>query len=65
MNVINTTDIEIIEKLIEARESETLASYRREMDGIASLKERVSKLAEIRSREGYMANGARKTAHSC
>ncbi|MBR2690093.1 MAG: transcriptional regulator [Aquamicrobium sp.] len=44
-----------LEKLIEARESETLAGYRREMDGIASLKERVSKLAEIRSREGYMA----------
>lgn len=44
-----------LEKLIDARESETLANYRREMEGITTLKERVSKLAEIRSREGYMA----------
>lgn len=44
-----------LDKLIDARESETLASYRREMDGITGIRDRVSKLAEIRSREGYMA----------
>ncbi|WP_244483568.1 metalloregulator ArsR/SmtB family transcription factor [Mesorhizobium sp. 1M-11] len=44
-----------LDKLIDAREIETLANYRREMDGIDSLRERVAKLAEIRSREGYMA----------
>lgn len=44
-----------LDKLIDARESETLANYRREMDGIGSIEGRVSKLAEIRSREGYMA----------
>lgn len=44
-----------LDKLIDARESETLAGYRREMDGIDDIEGRVSKLAEIRSREGYMA----------
>lgn len=44
-----------LDKLIDARESETLANYKREMDGITDIKDRVAKLAEIRSREGYMA----------
>lgn len=44
-----------LDRLIDDRESETLANYRREMDGINDIKDRVSKLAEIRSREGYMA----------
>ncbi|PLP59888.1 MarR family transcriptional regulator [Mesorhizobium loti] len=44
-----------LDKLIDARENETLTNYRREMEGIDSIEGRVSKLAEIRSREGYMA----------
>ncbi|PMR74298.1 helix-turn-helix transcriptional regulator [Billgrantia endophytica] len=44
-----------LDRLVEARESETLALYRRELAGADSLRERVSRLARIRTREGYMA----------
>lgn len=44
-----------IDKLIESREQESRESYRHELKGITDPKERVARLAEIRSREGYMA----------
>jgi predicted ArsR family transcriptional regulator len=45
---------EALDRLISAREKETLASYRAEMKGAAGLEERVARLAAIRDREGYM-----------
>lgn len=43
-----------LDRLISAREEETLANYRAELDGAADLEERVARLAAIRDREGYM-----------
>ncbi len=45
---------ECLDRLISAREEETLANYRLEMEGAADLEERVARLAAIRNREGYM-----------
>ena len=45
---------EALEKLIATRESETRASYEIEMKGADSLHERLTRLAAIRDREGYM-----------
>ena len=45
---------EALDRLIAAREKETLANYQAEMEGAADLKERVARLAAIRDREGYM-----------
>ena len=42
-------------RLISAREEKTRSSYIAELDGITELEERVASLADIRSREGYMA----------
>jgi len=42
-------------RLVAAREERTRANYGAELDGITELGERVARLAEIRSREGYMA----------
>ncbi|MER3353361.1 MAG: metalloregulator ArsR/SmtB family transcription factor [Hoeflea sp. D1-CHI-28] len=44
-----------LERIIGAREAETQAIYRAAMVDCHSLKERVEKLAELRSAEGYMA----------
>ncbi|MCZ6862305.1 MAG: transcriptional regulator [Alphaproteobacteria bacterium] len=44
-----------LEKLIRHREKEALAAYRAEVAGCATLRERVETLADIRSKEGYMA----------
>jgi predicted ArsR family transcriptional regulator len=46
---------EALDRLISARERETLAHYAEELSGIAALRERVERLAAMRSREGYMA----------
>lgn len=46
---------EALERLIAAREEKTRARYAAELSGVADLKERVARLAAIRSREGYMA----------
>jgi predicted ArsR family transcriptional regulator len=46
---------EALVKLINARAAEAGAKYRAALDGIADLRERVTRLAEIRSHEGYMA----------
>ena len=44
-----------LEKLIRHREKETLSAYRTEVKDCSTLRERVEALADIRSREGYMA----------
>lgn len=48
-----------LERLIRHREVETLAAYRAEMAGAKNLEERVAALAQIRTREGYMADWQR------
>ena len=49
-----------LERLIEARTAETLGAYRRHLNGCASIEQRVARLAEIRSAEGYMAEWRRE-----
>ena len=44
-----------VDRLIAAREQEQQAGYEAALAGLASLGARVRKLAELRSREGYMA----------
>lgn len=44
-----------VNEVIEANGKRTLSQYIDELQGADTLKERVAKLAEIRSREGYMA----------
>lgn len=44
-----------MDKLIASREAEARASYAEQMAGAETLRERVERLAEIRTREGYMA----------
>ncbi|MEM1199653.1 MAG: metalloregulator ArsR/SmtB family transcription factor [Pseudomonadota bacterium] len=44
-----------LEKLIDDREAEAEAGYKRAMAGCDDLEARVERLAEIRDREGYMA----------
>lgn len=44
-----------LDRLIEQRERETLARYKSALRGARSLADRVSKLAALRSEEGYMA----------
>lgn len=49
-----------LDLLITARERETRAAYAQAMNGAADLAERVSRLAQIRDREGYMAEWRRR-----
>lgn len=44
-----------VSRIIDAREDRTKMAYHAAMQGADSLGERVAKLAELRSREGYMA----------
>jgi predicted ArsR family transcriptional regulator len=44
-----------LDRLIAARAAESLASYAADLEGCADLGERVRRLAEARTREGYMA----------
>ncbi len=44
-----------VDRLIAHRESEARQTYEQALDGIDDLKKRLEALAEIRSREGYMA----------
>lgn len=44
-----------LEALVRKRERESRENYRRELDGIADPAARVARLAQLRSREGYMA----------
>lgn len=55
VSVRDTLGDHALARLIEARQAETLAQYRQALAGSDSLEERVQQLAEIRSREGYMA----------
>jgi predicted ArsR family transcriptional regulator len=48
-----------LEKLIRRRESESLAHYRQELAARRSLATKLAALADIRSREGYMASCSR------
>jgi predicted ArsR family transcriptional regulator len=48
----------MLDQVIEVREKAALAAYRRALEGAASLKEKVKRLAKIRSEEGYMASTA-------
>jgi predicted ArsR family transcriptional regulator len=48
----------MLDAVIAAREKAALATYRRALDGAASLKDKVKRLAKIRSEEGYMASTA-------
>ncbi len=47
---------EAVDRLIAAREQEQQAGYEAALAGLASLGARVRRLAELRSREGYMAH---------
>jgi len=46
----------MLDQIIEAREKSALVTYRRALEGAASLKDKVKRLAKIRSEEGYMAS---------
>jgi predicted ArsR family transcriptional regulator len=45
----------VLDRLIESRAVESRASYAAALEGAANLSERVARLAEARTREGYMA----------
>jgi predicted ArsR family transcriptional regulator len=51
----------MLDAVIEAREKSALQTYRRALEPAASLKEKVKRLAKIRSEEGYMASVAAGT----
>jgi predicted ArsR family transcriptional regulator len=53
-----------LDRLIDAREDDMLKVYRQELEGAADIKEKVSRLARIRSREGYMAEWRENDDHS-
>jgi predicted ArsR family transcriptional regulator len=46
---------EALDRLVAARAAESLANYTAALEGAADLGERVARLAEARTREGYMA----------
>jgi predicted ArsR family transcriptional regulator len=48
-----------VERVIDARQAETQRSYQAALNGTRSLAARVARLAEIRAREGYMAEWRR------
>jgi predicted ArsR family transcriptional regulator len=53
-----------LEQLIEHRERASIADYRKEVGERRSLRQKLTILAEIRSREGYMASVAEETRGS-
>ena len=46
---------EVLDRLIDSRSAESRAAYAAALEGAADLGERVARLAEARTREGYMA----------
>ena len=46
---------EVLDRLIDARAAESKAAYAAALEGAANLGERVARLAEARTREGYLA----------
>ncbi len=59
LELINATrsvfGAEGLDRLIDHRERQTHGRYRAELEGLTSLEEKLARLAELRSREGYMA----------
>ncbi len=51
----------MLDSVIAAREKAALQAYRHALDGAGSLRDRVKRLAKIRSEEGYMASVAAGT----
>ena len=49
----------LLDRLVEARAADSLANYNTALEGTADLGERVTRLAEARTREGYMAEARR------
>jgi predicted ArsR family transcriptional regulator len=47
---------EVLERLIDSRTAESQAAYTAALEGAADLGEKVARLAEARTREGYMAD---------
>ncbi|WP_104204447.1 helix-turn-helix transcriptional regulator [Billgrantia saliphila] len=60
VSVRDTLGDEALARLVEARQGETLALYREALADATSLEARVERLAEIRTREGYMAEWQRE-----
>lgn len=60
LSVRDTLGDEALAKLVEARQGETLALYRDALSDATALEARVERLAEIRTREGYMAEWRRE-----
>ncbi|QOR40169.1 transcriptional regulator [Billgrantia diversa] len=60
LSVRDTLGDEALARLVEARQGETLALYRQALADATSLEVRVERLAEIRTREGYMAEWQRE-----
>ena len=54
-----------LDRLVRVRERETLHDYRGALAGAATLAEKLACLAEIRSREGYMAEWRADAGGSC
>ena len=48
-----------LDRLIDHREQQTHGRYLAELHGLTSLEERIARLAQVRSREGYMAEWQR------
>lgn len=46
---------EAVDKVIEANQQSGIEAYSEELEGLSNLESKVAKLAEIRAREGYMA----------
>jgi predicted ArsR family transcriptional regulator len=51
---------EVLDRLIDARAAESKAAYAAALEGAADLGEKVARLAEARTREGYMAESQRE-----
>ena len=50
-----------LDKIIQKREKDSLARYKEQLSGQKSLRQKVKKLAELRSEEGYMADMEKHT----
>jgi predicted ArsR family transcriptional regulator len=59
-DIRGTFGLEGLDRLIRARERQTLAAYRRALEPLEELGERVRALAKLRTAEGYMADAQRQ-----
>jgi predicted ArsR family transcriptional regulator len=60
LSVRDTLGDDALVRLVEARQGETLALYREALGDVESLEARIERLAEMRIREGYMAECRRE-----